>query len=958
MWKNITMKKHLLFIIAFMLFIANKVNAQTTFSWETATIDITSGTTTNESIDGISVHVENSFSGNPANQSNIGWITHSAPENKILYTPVANYDTYTFTFDQAVDISTFEIGLNGPTSVTTNFTVSTNDGTNADVQASMAPVSNPSTAHRAFTNVTLNWTNVTSFTVTADSQIQGIFNNLVVTSISNQEVYVNANATGTNDGSSWTNAYTNLQTALDTEASATYLIAAGTYTPSTANADSRKATFDLPSETKIYGGFDGTETAISQRDPKTNITILSGDLNADDNTILLDTEASRQDNAYHVVSVRGNSQNVELQGLTITGGNANGTKDDSCSTPTANQYYDIRGGAIYANPYVSGQKVELYIKNCVIEKNTGSNVAVFATFTPCGVQNLTSNVNFESCVIKNNYSKDSANVLFVGSSGYSNFGKGSIINTVFHNNISQNAAAALYLFASTSAGGNSSGIQVPLINNTFTKNTGVNGNTISLYNASSSWIQNCIIYGNGSATPIQVAYPQGNVSNSIIEGGQQSGIDSDPMFVSSATNNFHLQAGSPAIDAGDNSLWPTDLTTDLDGNNRLINTIDMGAYEHNPTAGSFITTWQTTTANESITIPTKPGLTYNYDIDWDNDGVFDETAVIGDATHTYATAGNHTINIRGTFPSIYFNDGGDKTKIMSIDQWGTIAWETMYYAFAGCTNLQYAATDSPDLSNVSMMWSMFFKCTSFNGDISSWDTSNVTNMSSMFYEASSFNADISNWNTNNVSTMRSMFNKASSFNRDISTWNTANVANMAYMFYAATSFDRDLGDWNVENVTDFSGMFDGVTLSSANYDALLIAWDAKNLQPNMSFHGGNSEYCSTAAQTAHANMTSSGGDNWTITDGGACATLGIDAYEKDISISLYPNPVHESLFIQSSYIIQNVSIKDITGRVVKEQRILSNTTQENINLATLTSGVYFVNVQSKKGQYTAKIIKQ
>ncbi len=55
---------------------------------------------------------------------------------------------------------------------------------------------------------------------------------------------------------------------------------------------------------------------------------------------------------------------------------------------------------------------------------------------------------------------------------------------------------------------------------------------------------------------------------------------------------------------------------------------------------------------------------------------------------------------------------------------------------------------------------------------------------------------------------------------------------------------------------------------------LLIAWDAQNLQPNMSFDAGNSEYCSTAAQTAHANMKNSGGDNWTITDGGACAICG------------------------------------------------------------------------------------
>jgi len=574
------MKQYLLFTIIFLL-TTNTINAQTTFSWETATVDHTSGTTVDESINGISVHVENSFSGNPAYQSNIGWTPHSAPENRILYTPLASYDTYTFTFDQAVDISTFEIGLEGPTSVTTNFTVSTSDGTNADVLSSIPPAGD---FVRTFTNVTLNWTNVTSFTVTADSQIQGVFNDLVVTSMSNQVVYVNANATGINDGSSWTNAYTNLQTALDTEASATYLIAAGTYTPSTLNANSRKATFDLPSQTKLYGGFDGTETAISQRDPKTNITILSGDLNADDNTILLDTEATRQDNAYHVVSVRGNSQNVELHGLTITGGNANGSVDSDCATLAANQYIDIRGGAIYANPYVSGQKVELDIKNCVIEKNTGTNVAVFAPFTPCGVQNLTNDVNFESCVIKDNYSKDLANVLYVGSSAYNILGEGSIINTVFYNNTSQNSTSALYLFASATGGGTGSGIQVPLINNTFTKNTGLNGNTISFYQANSSSIQNCIIYGNGSTTPLTLSSSPGAAVNSIIEGGQQGGINSNPMFVSSVANNFTLQVGSPAIDTGNNSLLPSAVTTDLDGNIRIINTaIDMGAYEYNPT---------------------------------------------------------------------------------------------------------------------------------------------------------------------------------------------------------------------------------------------------------------------------------------------------------------------------------------------------------------------------------------
>ena len=54
------------------------------------------------------------------------------------------------------------------------------------------------------------------------------------------------------------------------------------------------------------------------------------------------------------------------------------------------------------------------------------------------------------------------------------------------------------------------------------------------------------------------------------------------------------------------------------------------------TAQSFITTWNTgnpgTSNATSITIPTS-GAGYNYDIDWNNDGVFDEFGVVGDITH-------------------------------------------------------------------------------------------------------------------------------------------------------------------------------------------------------------------------------------------------------------------------------------------------------------------------------------
>lgn len=83
----------------------------------------------------------------------------------------------------------------------------------------------------------------------------------------------------------------------------------------------------------------------------------------------------------------------------------------------------------------------------------------------------------------------------------------------------------------------------------------------------------------------------------------------------------------------------------------------------------FITTWKTTSNNESIIIPTFSGETYNYTVDW-GDGSSNDTNVQGDATHNYAASGDHIITITGTFPRIYFDCGGDKLKIISIDQWG------------------------------------------------------------------------------------------------------------------------------------------------------------------------------------------------------------------------------------------------------------------------------------------------
>ncbi len=258
---------------------------------------------------------------------------------------------------------------------------------------------------------------------------------------------------------------------------------------------------------------------------------------------------------------------------------------------------------------------------------------------------------------------------------------------------------------------------------------------------------------------------------------------------------------------------------------------------HAAPSDHFVTTWETTASDTVITIPTVIGETYNYAIDWDNDMIPDQTGVTGDAVHDYGSAGVHTIRIFGTFPRIYINSGVEKDKILSIDQWGTNAWTSMNKAFDGASNLVNNALDTPNLSN-------------------------CTNLSFMFVNATNIGNGMANWN-----------------------WDTSNISSLSSMFISATSFDEDISSWNVINVTNFFNMFAGVTLSSTNYDALLISWDAQVVKPNISFNGGFSQYCSLDAQNARASLIAN--DTWTITDGGhtfACDILFKNSFEEVIIV--------------------------------------------------------------------------
>ena len=125
------------------------------------------------------------------------------------------------------------------------------------------------------------------------------------------QIYVDKSANGANDGTSWTDAYTDLQDAIGNASSSSEIwVAEGVYTPDPGGTDQSKS-FTITGQKdgiEVYGGFDATESTRSDRAPKENRTILSGDIDGDDNTDADGVTPTAGDidgsNAHHVLFLR------------------------------------------------------------------------------------------------------------------------------------------------------------------------------------------------------------------------------------------------------------------------------------------------------------------------------------------------------------------------------------------------------------------------------------------------------------------------------------------------------------------------------------------------------------------------------------------------------------------------------------------------------------------------------
>ncbi len=310
---------------------------------------------------------------------------------------------------------------------------------------------------------------------------------------------------------------------------------------------------------------------------------------------------------------------TQIDGFTII--NGTGTYDNS--------YLGYFGGGIYDN------NASPTVSNCIFTKNSaiGGGIAnrwgssptvsncVFYANSGCGggMANFwNSSPTVNNCIF---YSNSAPNG---GTGAMTNFKwcSPTVTNCIFYSNSAPNGAG-MYNEEST-----------PTVTNcTFFGNSAEYGGAMRNDSGSIPNLTNCILWGDSSSS-----YGGGEecdyygasavITYCDVQGGRDGtgNINADPLFFNPSANNYHLQTGSPCIDTGSNIAVPSWLTTDIEGNPRILNgVVDMGAYEYSaplPTTISITSSQNPSTYGQVVTFTaivtsssSTPTGTVQFDID-------------------------------------------------------------------------------------------------------------------------------------------------------------------------------------------------------------------------------------------------------------------------------------------------------------------------------------------------------
>lgn len=289
-----------------------------------------------------------------------------------------------------------------------------------------------------------------------------------------------------------------------------------------------------------------------------------------------------------------------------------------------------------------------------------------------------------------------------------------------------------------------------------------------------------------------------------------------------------------------------------------------------------------TSATNQFTIPTTGGG-YNYDIEYDGQTLTGQT---GSVTLTFPSgAGTYDIKISGSFPKCYFNNGGDKLKLLDIKNFGIYALggTSQQNAFYGCSNMVISATDIGHFENVTNFGFAWFNCSSLT-TFPLIDTSSGTNFTRAFRNLSSLTSfpliDISSgtnlnecWNGCSSLTSFPLLDTSSGTNftnawSDCSSLtsfpllDTSSATNLFRPWRNCSSlatFPANAFDTNI--ATNYTDAFQNTALLTQSIDDVLVSLDTSGVS-NGTFTQSGGQAPSVTGEAAIDSLVARG---WTVT---------------------------------------------------------------------------------------------